>query len=133
MSDTTTCYKCNGSGVIPEFRHIDNGTCYHCEGTGKAARKPDAAARKCGRWSFLCSGVAEGVAMTVWADADGIKVDMVVDDADRNTADARLCAVYASRADWRRRKLTVTHKSMGYSAAVFGDALDALRAKLAAA
>lgn len=29
------CTKCNGTGVLNEYLHIDNGKCFECNGTGK--------------------------------------------------------------------------------------------------
>ena len=29
-----SCIKCNGTGKLPEFTHIQDGDCFLCEGTG---------------------------------------------------------------------------------------------------
>lgn len=29
----TPCYKCNGSGYFPEYKHVENGICFRCRGT----------------------------------------------------------------------------------------------------
>jgi DnaJ-class molecular chaperone len=28
------CISCNGSGYLPQYKHIDNGTCFECGGSG---------------------------------------------------------------------------------------------------
>jgi hypothetical protein len=42
IATTTTldsCGKCDGTGVIQAFRHIDNGVCYACNGVGQVTTK----------------------------------------------------------------------------------------------
>jgi hypothetical protein len=29
------CYKCGGTGIIPEFSHVDGGICFECLGVGR--------------------------------------------------------------------------------------------------
>lgn len=29
----TICDRCNGSGNIPKYRHIENGICFKCRGS----------------------------------------------------------------------------------------------------
>lgn len=29
----TPCFRCNGEGVFPEFKHVSNGICFRCGGT----------------------------------------------------------------------------------------------------
>ena len=29
----TPCYRCNGAGVLPEFKHVQNGVCFRCNGS----------------------------------------------------------------------------------------------------
>lgn len=29
------CWKCKGSGILSQFKHVDNGKCYPCNGTGR--------------------------------------------------------------------------------------------------
>jgi predicted metal-binding protein len=29
-----TCKRCSGNGVLPQYKHINNGRCFECEGTG---------------------------------------------------------------------------------------------------
>ena len=31
-----TCPSCGGSGVLPEYEHIESGRCFKCEGSGRA-------------------------------------------------------------------------------------------------
>jgi len=38
----TTCGKCNGSGKLPAFLHVDNGRCFACHGAGTVDAKPTA-------------------------------------------------------------------------------------------
>lgn len=28
----TPCFRCNGAGVFPEYKHIQNGVCFRCKG-----------------------------------------------------------------------------------------------------
>jgi DnaJ-class molecular chaperone len=32
-----SCPKCQGSGVITNFSHVNNGVCFSCNGTGKSS------------------------------------------------------------------------------------------------
>jgi DnaJ-class molecular chaperone len=38
---TTTCHKCNGSGRIEKFGHIEHGLCFTCVGTGTTLTAAD--------------------------------------------------------------------------------------------
>ena len=31
---STVCWKCGGSGYIPEYRHVERGICFSCNGKG---------------------------------------------------------------------------------------------------
>ena len=33
-----TCDRCNGSGKIPKYKHIENGICFKCRGVGSNIR-----------------------------------------------------------------------------------------------
>lgn len=49
------CWKCNGTGVIPAFRHVANGCCFACDGTGRVK-----AAKECekdGVYTFVVDGM----------------------------------------------------------------------------
>ncbi|GEM_PF-2342355 len=35
MFQSKSCKKCNGTGYIPEYKHIQNGICFSCWGTGE--------------------------------------------------------------------------------------------------
>lgn len=35
MFEAYSCKKCNGTGFIPEYKHIQDGICFSCWGTGK--------------------------------------------------------------------------------------------------
>ena len=30
--DYKSCYRCNGAGIFPEFKHVRNGVCFRCKG-----------------------------------------------------------------------------------------------------
>lgn len=30
-----TCFRCSGSGYLPEYSHVEGGVCFRCRGTGK--------------------------------------------------------------------------------------------------
>ena len=30
-----TCYKCGGTGYLPEYNHISGGICFACNGAGE--------------------------------------------------------------------------------------------------
>jgi len=32
------CFKCDGIGAIPGYRHIEDGVCFKCNGTGLSAK-----------------------------------------------------------------------------------------------
>jgi len=34
MEITKSCFKCNGTGYIPEYHHIQGGICFSCWGSG---------------------------------------------------------------------------------------------------
>lgn len=34
---TMICNKCNGTGTIPGFSHVNNGRCFKCNGSGQVA------------------------------------------------------------------------------------------------
>jgi hypothetical protein len=36
-----TCTKCNGTGYLPQYAHIQGGVCFECEGTGQSDYKPE--------------------------------------------------------------------------------------------
>lgn len=44
-TESTTCTRCAGLGIVPCFRHIDGGTCYACDGSGVVVGAPKAAPR----------------------------------------------------------------------------------------
>lgn len=29
-----TCVRCNGTGYLPQFKHVENGICFKCRGSG---------------------------------------------------------------------------------------------------
>ena len=35
------CPKCNATGQLPHFNHIDDGVCYMCDGTTQVENKPE--------------------------------------------------------------------------------------------
>ncbi len=35
QQNTVPCHKCNGTGSIPGFAHVQHGVCFDCKGTGK--------------------------------------------------------------------------------------------------
>ena len=37
--ESVQCYKCNGRGIIPGFRHVCQGICFECYGTKYVPRK----------------------------------------------------------------------------------------------
>ena len=34
-----TCYRCSGSGYLPQYNHVQNGVCFKCGGEGVLVRK----------------------------------------------------------------------------------------------
>lgn len=34
QNDLDMCNKCNGTGFLKHYEHVNNGTCYSCNGTG---------------------------------------------------------------------------------------------------
>lgn len=44
-TESTTCSRCGGSGIVPCFRHIDGGNCYACGGSGVVFGEPTRAPR----------------------------------------------------------------------------------------
>lgn len=40
MTATYKCPKCNGTGVIGHFIHIESGVCFLCGGSGNVAKLP---------------------------------------------------------------------------------------------
>lgn len=42
----TTCTRCNGEKILPEYWYVDGGTCRGCEGLGTVLVTPVTAARR---------------------------------------------------------------------------------------
>jgi len=36
--EAVTCFKCEGSEYLPQYKHKDDGICYPCKGTGELKR-----------------------------------------------------------------------------------------------
>jgi DnaJ-class molecular chaperone len=34
MADKIVCWKCGGSGYLPQYSYFNHGVCYACHGTG---------------------------------------------------------------------------------------------------
>jgi hypothetical protein len=51
MKKLIDCDKCQGTGFIEAFQHIDNGTCYKCKGTGKINEPRKSQPAKKGKYS----------------------------------------------------------------------------------
>jgi hypothetical protein len=33
--ESRVCTRCNGTGYLPQFKHIEGGVCFKCRGAGK--------------------------------------------------------------------------------------------------
>lgn len=40
--NTEKCKRCNGTGHLQAYRHVDNGTCFSCGGTGRVSAETGA-------------------------------------------------------------------------------------------
>lgn len=38
VTGKTACKRCNGTGILTMYRHIDGGVCYGCGGSGKSIK-----------------------------------------------------------------------------------------------
>lgn len=47
------CRKCDGTGKLPQFNHIEGGKCFECGGTGERQQLADWRAEWRARWSAM--------------------------------------------------------------------------------
>lgn len=123
---TVECIKCNGTGTLPTFRHIEGGVCFRCGGTGRETVKRHETTSGKGEQP-LCVGTIDDTKIVCWKFGKSIKVEMESGDD--------CCVIYCDRDAWRRRAVEITHGSYGYEMDTdrWLDAVDGLRSKLAAA
>ena len=95
------CYKCNGTGYIREFSHVQNGVCFACGGGNRRQQEP--MSYKDGDYGVACRLVGEKITSLVlcktWEDAYMMKQRRIEDD---KYADVRI--VKHVNGKWLDRK-----------------------------
>jgi hypothetical protein len=69
------CYRCNGTGYVAAYAHIEGGACYGCEGTGRRVNRAEAHARRVAK--ALAARPMKSLGFASTADAAGVTLSTV--------------------------------------------------------